>query len=273
MVKRTITGALLIIATALLFLCGGIPLQIGIFLLSIIGLYEFYKTFGKKWDALHIVGLFFTVFYYIYLYFFKNSTLGLPVILIVYLIVTLVVLIIQYPDKTVIDISVSIFGFLYVPFLFSTLWMIRESTAGDYLIWLVFITAWGTDTGAYCFGKLFGKRKLVPKLSPNKTVEGSIGGVITATLLSLLYGIGIQHRMPMDISQTTLILACVLTGLIGSVLAQLGDLSASSIKRHAGIKDFGYIFPGHGGVLDRFDSILFTAPAVFVMMVVLGFVT
>ena len=118
-------------------------------------------------------------------------------------------------------------------------------------IWLVFIIAWGTDTFAYVFGMLFGKHKLCPSLSPKKTIEGSIGGIIGAIGLTYLY---IKY-LEIDAYWAFLLIA-----FIGSIVAQIGDLTASKIKRVTGIKDFGFIMPGHGGVLDRFDSILFIAP-------------
>ena len=119
---------------------------------------------------------------------------------------------------------------------------------------VIFIIAWGTDTFAYLSGSLFGKTKLCPKLSPKKTVEGSLGGILGAIILTLIYAkyFGVFP-----------VWKFVLLSLIGSIIAQIGDLTASKIKRLTGIKDFGFIMPGHGGVLDRFDSILFTAPFIY----------
>ncbi|HSH36827.1 phosphatidate cytidylyltransferase, partial [Schnuerera sp.] len=118
----------------------------------------------------------------------------------------------------------------------------------------IFIIAWGTDTFAYLTGSLFGKNKLCPKLSPKKTVEGSIGGIIGSIILTLIF-VKYYGLFP--------IWKFFLLAFLGSIIAQLGDLNASKIKRVTGIKDYGFIMPGHGGILDRFDSILFTAPFVY----------
>ena len=135
---------------------------------------------------------------------------------------------------------------------------------GASLIWLVFIAAFGCDTGAYFVGITLGKHKLIPSLSPKKTIEGSIGGIVTATILALLYGLWMRHVL--SIEDINLLLLCGLTGFLGSFLAQVGDLAASAMKRLTGLKDFGKLIPGHGGVLDRFDSVLLTAPAVYYIM-------
>ncbi|MDR1778477.1 MAG: phosphatidate cytidylyltransferase [Clostridiales Family XIII bacterium] len=121
-------------------------------------------------------------------------------------------------------------------------------------VWLVLLTAFGTDIFAYFAGVTLGRHKLCPKISPKKTVEGSIGGILGSTLLCGLFG---HFFLP------ELFVQCILIGIFGSVFAQLGDLTASVIKRHLGMKDYGKLIPGHGGILDRFDSVLFTAPFVF----------
>jgi phosphatidate cytidylyltransferase len=120
----------------------------------------------------------------------------------------------------------------------------------------VFIISWFCDTFAYYAGRFFGKRKLCPEVSPKKTVEGSIGGVLGGTVGVILWWIitpvkGISWYEP------------IILGMVGTAVSQIGDLVASSIKRHVGIKDYGKIMPGHGGILDRFDSILYTAPLVY----------
>lgn len=147
----------------------------------------------------------------------------------------------------------TIFGAIYVVF-FSYHVVLIDGLAERELIWLVVITAFATDIFAYFSGYLFGKHKLSPKISPKKTIEGAIGGVIGSTLLCLLFGYLV---IP------SLLLHSAVIGLIGSAFAQLGDLTASVFKRKMGIKDYGTLIPGHGGILDRFDSVLFTAPFVY----------
>jgi phosphatidate cytidylyltransferase len=133
-------------------------------------------------------------------------------------------------------------------------------------VWLIFIGAWGSDTCAYAVGMLLGKHKIVPKLSPKKTVEGCIGGVIGAALLGYLYALFLGDKI-VGLANPRIIFAII--GASASVISQFGDLAASAIKRNYDIKDYGRLIPGHGGILDRFDSIIFTAPIVYYLAVFL----
>ena len=135
----------------------------------------------------------------------------------------------------------------------------RQGQAGVYLYGLVFIGAWMTDTGAYFVGVLFGKHKLIPKVSPKKTVEGAFGGILGCVVGFVLYGFIIQVVSQVQVNYV----AITILAIIISVVSQFGDLVASYIKREREIKDFGFIFPGHGGVLDRFDSIIAVAPTIY----------
>ena len=126
---------------------------------------------------------------------------------------------------------------------------------------LIFVGAWGTDIFAYFVGRFFGRHKLIPEISPKKTVEGSIGGIVFCALLYMLYGF-VLAKFNSGFSNTYWLLAIV--GVIISVVAQIGDLTMSQIKRQFGIKDYGKIMPGHGGILDRCDSVLTVA---FVLIV------
>ena len=137
----------------------------------------------------------------------------------------------------------------------------RPGEAGALYVGLIFIAAWGSDTGAYFLGIGFGKRKLAPRLSPKKTLVGAIGGLVTSAVLCAVYAFilySLEFWTPANLVLNLLLFAAF--GIIGSALGQAGDLVASAIKRHVGVKDYGRIIPGHGGVLDRFDSILFVAP-------------
>ena len=124
---------------------------------------------------------------------------------------------------------------------------------GKIYVWLIFIIAFATDTCAYFTGYAFGKHKLIPKVSPKKTIEGSIGGILGSTLICLAFG----YYFNIDLK------VIVILGFLGSIVAQVGDLFASSIKRYVGIKDYGKLIPGHGGILDRFDSVILVAPFVY----------
>lgn len=150
----------------------------------------------------------------------------------------------------------------YIIIGFVTLVMLRNHHGGEtgkYLYLLVFIGAWMTDTGAYFFGRCFGRHKLIPAVSPNKTVEGAFGGVVGCIVGYGAYGLILDYAFDMTVNYLYLILLAVVI----SVVSQLGDLIASYIKRECGVKDFGHIFPGHGGVMDRFDSIIAVSPILY----------
>jgi CDP-diglyceride synthetase len=156
--------------------------------------------------------------------------------------------------------GVTLAGVLYVSLLFGFLYLIRSiPDKGVYLIWFVFICSWFSDTFAYFAGSAFGKTKLCPEVSPHKTVEGSIGGVIGSTIGCTIYGLILGQYGIVNLP----IYHLLIIGVIGSIISQFGDLVASSVKRNVGIKDYGKLIPGHGGILDRFDSILFVAPLIY----------
>jgi len=172
-------------------------------------------------------------------------------------------MVIMHPAYNVADMSITIFGVLYVPFLLSFLTLTRNLIHGSFFIWLIFIGAWITDTFAYFTGVAIGKRKLTA-VSPKKTLEGSIGGIAGCIASTVIYGILIGNYI-----EGIPLYHFAAIGALNGVLSQVGDLAASAVKRHAGIKDYGNIMPGHGGVLDRVDSILFTAPAVYLYIIIL----
>ncbi len=147
----------------------------------------------------------------------------------------------------------------YIVFGFASILLLRAEPHGGYLYLLIFLSAWVTDTGAYFTGVFFGKHKLIPDVSPKKTVEGAIGGIVFCVLTFVAFG-AIVGKIS-DLTPHYLRLALV--GAVVSVVSMIGDLIASLIKRKYGVKDYGWIFPGHGGVMDRFDSVLATAPFLF----------
>ena len=153
----------------------------------------------------------------------------------------------------------TLFFLIYVPFLIGFLMMFDNIVYGKYMIWICFLAPFATDTFAYYGGKRFGKRKLTP-ISPNKTIAGSVCGLIACAIVIFLYGLFLRYYFQIEIHPTFF----SLIGLITSASSQIGDLRASLIKRTYDIKDFGKILPGHGGILDRFDSILFTIPVVYI---------
>lgn len=154
------------------------------------------------------------------------------------------------------EVAYAFFGALLVPYLMLSLLRIFQMEGGPLLVLLPLLAAWISDTCALFTGLFFGKRKLAPVVSPKKTVEGAIGGVVGATIVVVLAAVLLNVLADLNLP----LWAAVVLGAGGSVLGVVGDLSFSIIKRQTGIKDYGSIFPGHGGVLDRFDSVLFVAP-------------
>ena len=162
------------------------------------------------------------------------------------------------------DIFATFFGICYVIVFLVFLPLLYSTPNGKFLIWYILIAAWGTDTFAYAVGMRFGKHKLT-KISPKKSVEGSIGGTIGAIVLALIYTVIVQKYVNLNLSYTFV----AITTLALSILSQLGDLAASSIKREMEIKDYGNLIPGHGGMLDRIDSIIFVAPFAYFLLILL----
>lgn len=164
-------------------------------------------------------------------------------------------------------VSETLVGVTYVAVSFTSLSLIRyiNHDFGVFLVVLVFVISWTCDTAAFAVGSLIGKHKLIPEISPKKTVEGAIGGVVFSALLCALYGLGLDLFIE-KIQVNYLYL--ILFGIILSVVSQLGDLIASLIKREYDVKDYGRIFPGHGGVLDRFDSVLAVSTILLILSIV-----
>ena len=152
---------------------------------------------------------------------------------------------------------------MYINVGFSSIILLRDyKEAGAYIFMLTFVGAWFTDIFAYFTGMAIGKHKLIPDVSPKKTVEGSIGGILFCSLAYVVYGLIVSKVFDVKLN----IIALAVFGVIISIVAQIGDLSASLIKREYGIKDYGRLFPGHGGVLDRFDSVLAVSSVLMVLV-------
>lgn len=236
---------------------GGIPLTILIFLLSIVGLYEYYNAFKNiGYKPNFVIGYLGTISYYIAILFNRSYILMFPIIL--FIVLLLLFLDVIKKDKSILDIAITILGLVYIVYMFSVVLFLHKGLYGRAVVWLPFLTAWLSDTFAYFAGVHFGKNKLCPKISPKKTVEGSLGGIFGSTAFSIIAGI-LFKKLGIDIP----LFHYGIIGILSGITGQIGDLFASSIKRFCKVKDFGNILPGHGGILDRFDSILFTAPTVY----------
>ena len=166
---------------------------------------------------------------------------------------------------TVADLSVTILGAFYICFLFWYLIMARNLRFGEYAVWFVLLGAVVTDTSAYFVGTKFGKHKLIPKISPNKSVEGAVAGLVGCVAAFMLYGALVFDRF----AYQNPLWQYAMMGVLCGAVAQVGDLAASCIKRYCGIKDFSQILPGHGGILDRMDSVILISPLIYIMLTVM----
>ena len=229
--------------------------------ISIIGYLEFLKVFHLENQAPGVWGFVFLAFYYVALRLWDVEEFAL-FFLIAYLLALLAVYVFTFPKYKTEEIAEAFLGFVYVPVMLSFIWQTRmlsidgESTSLIYF--LIFICSWGCDTCAYAVGMLLGKHKLAPVLSPKKSIEGAVGGVAGAALIGFLYASVFSLEAP----------ECAFLCAAGAVVSQVGDLAASAIKRNHGIRDYGRLIPGHGGILDRFDSVIVTAPIIYILAVI-----
>lgn len=289
---RTISGIVLVILAFGAIWAGDWVLLLTIYAVSLIGFLELTRAMGvnekgkapNAYEGIGIIGItVYDVLMYVY-----GSGLGLLraggerkltvtgaaaaafvclMVMIVTLLCLMAVYVLTFP-KTTCDAPVrTFFACVYAPVMLSFIWLIREWYGGFYLVWLVFISSWISDTCAYLVGRTFGKHKLAPVLSPKKSIEGSVGGILGAALIGFLYGFLLQKANAPAIPGRALYFALI--GGVGSVLSQLGDLAASGIKRDHDIKDYGKLIPGHGGIMDRFDSVIVTAPLIYFLGILL----
>lgn len=255
---RLLSGiVLLIILVGMLFVGGGF-LLVSLLGIALIGLYEFYRVFHIESALMGFVGYLTTILYFLNLKLHYLQSIDL--LFIGCLALSLIVFVFFYPKYTANTVFAILFGVVYVSVMISAVYTTRNLPFGNYLVWLIFISSWGSDTCAYCVGVLFGKHKLAPVLSPKKSIEGAVGGIVGSAVITLGYGLILQQ---LQIIPLHMVGIWVLIVAIGSVFSQIGDLSASGIKRNFEIKDYGKLIPGHGGILDRFDSVFFTAPFIY----------
>lgn len=241
-------GALLLLPLLLVILVGGVPLYITSAIISYIGLKEVYSSFkDKNITPINLIGNLFI------LGLLAMNIFNLPFKVFLVFCIALFILAslsIIFTDKNILDLCVTVFGLFYVTLPFQAIVVTHKiSPINPNITWLIFIIAFSTDIFAYLSGKYFGKNKLIPKVSPNKTIEGSLGGILGSAISTSIYCAIFKLNLTVFIP----------VAILGSILAQIGDLFASSIKRYNNLKDFGNLIPGHGGIIDRFDSIIFVS--------------
>lgn len=254
---RLISGIILVIIALVTIISGG-PILLGtLMLVSLIGLNELYKVvkIDKTW--LGYAGYLGTIVYYLLLFFKVKYDPMLFVIAV--LVVMMAIYVFSFPKYVSEQVVTGFFSVFYVSVMLSYIYRTRVIEEGLFLVALVFLCSWGCDTCAYCVGMLIGKHKMAPKLSPKKSVEGAIGGLAGAALLGTLYAFAINQWGDASAEPAVYALIC----FVGGMISMVGDLAASAIKRNHDIKDYGTLIPGHGGILDRFDSVIFTAPVIY----------
>ena len=261
--QRLIFGALgSMLALAVLLFCSVTFISVCVGIISLIGMYEFFKVTGllkKKTPALYLGFAFAIVIFALAIFaggFLKER---LMLIISAYILVLMAAMVFFHSNLSFVDAAISFLGSAYISIFFLHIIFIRESEFGSLNIWLIFISAWATDTFAYFAGRALGKHKLCPKISPKKTVEGAIGGTLGCIICVSIYAFLCGKYNDLGVNYTSAVIFAVLT----AVFSQLGDLAASCIKREYGVKDYGNLIPGHGGILDRFDSTLLISPLVY----------
>ncbi len=254
---RLISGIILVIIALITVISGG-PLLFGtLLIISLIGMSELYRVLNVHNQLLGGVGYLGAIGYYVLLWLGKMEYV-LP-LTIACIITLMAVYVFSYPGFKAEQVMLVFFGIFYVAVMLSYIYQTRNLEQGAFLVWLVFLCSWGCDTCAYCVGMLIGKHKMAPRLSPKKSVEGGIGGIVGAALLGVIYALCINRFANVGANILNYALICG----VGAIISQVGDLAASAIKRNHAIKDYGRLIPGHGGILDRFDSVIFTAPIIF----------
>lgn len=256
--KTRILSAVIMLPLLALVFIGGRLLLIACFVIGVMGVREFYRGFESlnvkpsylvaniSILGLYAINLFAPAEYHYYMLWFLA------------VVIMSLLTLFNIENRELTDAMATLTGIFYVVFLSFHVTLVEQTEEYGILVWLIFLTAFGTDIMAYFTGYAFGRHKLAPKISPKKTIEGSIGGILGSVLLCGLFGYFVIPR---------LLLHCIMIGVLGGMISQFGDLTASIFKRKMGIKDYGNLIPGHGGILDRFDSVLFTAPMVYYYIV------
>lgn len=258
MKNRLIGGVIVGVITLITLFTGGLVSAIILTIVSLAGIREILKVYSLDKTPFAVLINLATVLWYVFIYFDKIQFL-LPTIIVV-LLLMLAVYVCTFPRYKETDVMKAFFTFIYVAVLLSFILRIRAMEAGLLLAFFVLISSWINDIFAYFVGSAIGKHKFSPKVSPNKSVEGFVGGVLGAGLIGFLYGVVFDKYIPFSS------LYCGMLAALGAIPAVIGDLVASAIKRDNNIKDYSNLIPGHGGIVDRIDSILFTAPIIYYLV-------
>ncbi|MBR7089782.1 MAG: phosphatidate cytidylyltransferase [Lachnospiraceae bacterium] len=265
-VKRLLSGIVLIFGLGFSFAIGGYLLSAVLMIISLIGYCELVKALCSETERRELNGPDNIAFASIILYYlsvtFTDDRTFLILVIGGFMLLELVWFVLRFPKYSTDRVVRTVFSVIYCPVMLSFIYMIRELEGREFLIWIVLITSWGCDTLAYCSGMLLGRHHPFKQLSPKKSTEGCIGGIIGSALIGFLFGFFYVKRfLPVPYVEWRLALICG----VGALMGMVGDLAASGIKRNNNIKDFGKLIPGHGGIMDRFDSMILCAPAAYIL--------
>ncbi|MBQ8188197.1 MAG: phosphatidate cytidylyltransferase [Lachnospiraceae bacterium] len=270
MKTRVLSGIVLVIVLGTVLLLGGPVLFAFTGLIALKAFFEMTRATkvrgnSEKVCILEIFGALGVLGYYGVRYFANTETYIMLTITLT-IVAILFVYVFTFPKYEANQIMATVFSFIYAPIMLSYLYMTRELENGIYIVWLIFISSWVCDTCAYFVGVMFGKHKMAPVLSPKKSIEGAIGGVVGAAAVGAVYAVVLDH---LGIVTGNLLWVFPVVSAVGALISMVGDLAASAIKRNFDIKDYGTLIPGHGGIMDRFDSVIFTAPMIYYLVVLL----
>lgn len=272
-ITRVLSSVVLVILAFAAIWAGDIILLLTMFAVSLIGFRELTKAMGissgqaqagAPVSLLEVIGGLGSAAYYTALYLQGFGSFAAMAVTATFLCL-LTVYVFSFPKYRCEKPIGVFFSYMYAPILLSFLYLTRMLENGFYLVWMIFIGSWISDTCAYLAGRAFGRHKLAPKLSPKKSIEGSVGGILGSALVGALYGFVLLKTGVTEIACQVPVFA--LLGAAGSVISQIGDLAASGIKRDHDIKDYGKLIPGHGGIMDRFDSVIVTAPVIYFLSI------
>jgi len=251
--KTRVLSAFIMLPLMAVIYFGGLWLVAMCFIIGVLGVREFFKGF----ESLGIKPSFPIAFvsavglYMIFL--FEGQTEWYLCWVFLSMLASLLYLF-NIENRKLEDAMATVTGIFYVVYFSFHVVLVDNTGDASILVWLIVLSAFGSDVCAYFTGMAIGRHKLCPKISPKKTIEGAVGGIVGSILVSGIFGFYFANEY---------FVHCLAIGAIGAVISQCGDLTASVFKRKMGIKDYGNLIPGHGGILDRFDSVLFTAPAIY----------
>lgn len=269
-ITRAISSVIIVLLALVTILVGDGVLALTLLVISLVAFFELTKvmgvaTPGKKINALECVGVFGILGYYLIIFFNKGETFIMLSVLLM-MMGFMFVYVFAFPKFEINQVTAAFFSVLYAPVMLSFIFLTRDLENGLFIVWMIFISSWICDTCAYLVGIMIGKHKMAPKLSPKKSIEGAIGGIVGSAIVGAVFAY-FFIKPTIEIPQIAVLFAFI--GGVGAMISQIGDLAASAIKRNHNVKDYGKIIPGHGGIMDRFDSVILAAPMIYFLAVLL----